>query len=405
MTLIDLCCVLDSMFHQGAFVSRTKTTHTLQQLRTRFSMQADHPDHQILGQTAVRIKAASMCKGNLVSVFWRLRHPTGARTEPFVRANFVVETPRKKGVHLDPANDDYVWLIPENSNTEAEPFPQDGLHGCDTYEYSYVDVTGEPEPEPVPEPVVKKTARTRPAVAKDDVEDQSSSTSAPSVIIPVRADTRFIAEDPSQWAEVLHTGDTALNVVNLRGMESYYKTTFGHLGVDASQKEMVALVIQTLSEDMEAVMADVSFARSEHWVKARCRSIHKLSMLRNAKVGYPKELLKTMDRAYDEIAIPEWQRAIHSEACQQVKITSWKPDARTAPSYGTDPASDSGDREPKGPNGGAKGKPYNGHADPRAQSTADKKASADKKAAAAAFLASVKGKLSAADFAKFKDFC
>ena len=92
-----------------------------------------------------------------------------------------------------------------------------------------------------------------------------------------------------------------------------------------------------------------------------------------------------MNQAYEETTIPEWQRVIHAEACQRVKITSWKPDTRVTPSHGGDGHGDLSEEppEPKGVNGGAKGKPgsqYGGYADKKAQSAAGKKAAADKKA-------------------------
>ena len=408
MTLIDLCCVLDTMLIKMLFIQRTKTTHTLQQVSTRFSM-TDDPRHSILSPADLLAKAKTMLKDQLVTVFWRLRDTTGPPA-PFVRANFIVDCPRKK-IIKDPKDDEYVWLIPEDNHDDCEPFPQDGRHDCDEYEYSYVDVTGEPA-EPEPEPP-KKPARTRPSSvsqARGESERALDAVWPSPGVAPRRADTRLVAEDPAEWADVLHTGDRSLDIVNLRGLETYYSTTFGHLGVDATQKEMIALVIKTLSEDMEAVMTDPSFCTSQHWVKARCRSIHKLSMIRNAKVGYPKELVREMNQAYEETTIPEWQRVIHSEACQRVKITSWKPDTRVTPSHGGDGHGDLSEEppEPKGVNGGAKGKPgsqYGGYADKKAQSAAGKKAAADKKAAGAAFLASMKGKLSPAELAKLKDFC
>ena len=412
MTLIDLCCVLDTMLIKMLFIQRTKTTHTLQQLPTRFSMQCDDPNYPVMGSTVLRAKATSMGKAHIVSLFWRLHSPTGPK-DPFIRANFIVDVPRKKTVVV-PKDDEYVWLVPEHSNLDAEPFPQDGRHGCDTYEYSYVDISGEPEPDPEPVvAVVKKTARTRPSMHSlgRESDDGTASTTTSALTLAsapvVRADTRLIAEDPVQWAGVLHTGDRALNVVNLGRLEDYYKATFGNLGADASQKEMVAHITQTLYEDMRAVMADASFIRGEYWVKARCRDIHKLSMLRNLKVGYPKELVREMNQAYEETTIPEWQRAIHTEACQRVKITNWKGDPRVTPSHGSDLHGDLSAHEPKGPNGGAKGKAgqYGGHDSRESQSTAAKKAAADKKAAGTAFLASLKGKLTPAELSKIKDFC
>ena len=60
MTLIDLCCVLDTMLIKMLFIQRTKTTHTLQQ-QNIFSLSfsfGDNKNKQIFScieRTSVRV--------------------------------------------------------------------------------------------------------------------------------------------------------------------------------------------------------------------------------------------------------------------------------------------------------------------------------------------------------------
>ena len=141
--------------------------HNAEQLGT------DNPSKPPLDASALLNLSKKLKKETSVVVFWRERDATpGAAKAPYVRQDYLVDAPRRT-VIVDSANDEHVWLSPKDRPDDAEPFPEDGRNENDHYEYSYVDVSGEPDAEP---PVTKKATRTRPSSkARSETTDDGGS--------------------------------------------------------------------------------------------------------------------------------------------------------------------------------------------------------------------------------------
>ena len=240
----------------------------------------------------LRVLAKKMKVGMTVHLFFRKKHHSDVASV-YKSATYRVDV-SMPAIISDASVDEYAWLSPEERPDDSEPFPEDGLHGCDLYEYSYVDISGEPDPDPVD----SKSRRCRPS--QRGSTDRSSKSGDREPEVRLRAGSREVAEDCSMWSEVLCTDNEALNAVNLESMMSYFKTTFGGLGAgNADLKKSIAVTLKSLGDDMEAVMSAPSLAKNKSWVRARHRFISELDGYRSASMGFSQTLVRETKLAYE----------------------------------------------------------------------------------------------------------
>ena len=95
----------------------------------------------------LRVLAKKMKVGMTVHLFFRKKHHSDVASV-YKSATYRVDV-SMPAIISDASVDEYAWLSPEERPDDSEPFPEDGLHGCDLYEYSYVDISGGPDPDPV----------------------------------------------------------------------------------------------------------------------------------------------------------------------------------------------------------------------------------------------------------------
>lgn len=271
----------------------------------------------------LRVLAGKMLRGMTVTIFHRLMQPDVAKAPSKYRSTtYTVDVPIPKTIE-DAAIDEYVWLTPEDRPGDAEPFPEDGRNGCDQYEYSYVDISGDPDPE---EPT--KSRRTRPSV-RGSSDRSSISGSRSEEKERVRAASREVAEDCTRWPEVLCTGNVALDAVNLEALIHYYQTTFGHLGGGTDLKKHIAGMLLTLNSDMEAVQSRSDLPNGKAWVRARHLVIAELDGYRSASLGFSQTFVRETKLAFQGDTIPMWQRDAHAQAISRMKLQTSGVDVRT----------------------------------------------------------------------------
>ena len=269
----------------------------------------------------LRVLGKKMLVGQTITVFFRLSQPDASiPAAKYTSVMYTVDVSMPKTV-VNAAEDEYVWLSPEDRPHESEPFPEDGRHGCDLYEYSYVDISGDPEPE---EPA--KSRRVRPSQRGSS---EGSTKSGSEVRERVRADTREVAEDCARWPEVLCTGNEALDTVNLIGLIAYYEKTFGHLGGGGDLKKHIGNLLTTLSSDMEAVASRPDLPNSKSWVRARHLVISELDGYRSTALGFSAAFVRETKLAYQGDTIPVWQREAHAQAIGRMKLQTSGVDVRT----------------------------------------------------------------------------
>jgi len=331
----------------------------------------------------------------------------------YAKIEFVVD----QAIKMNPVSDDDFYAFVQDEKTlpnddgtyRTSAFPQDGERGCDLYEYSYVDVYGEPDKQEPPPFLGKSKVSTRSSYSSRASESpiHYDNSRMPGGIAKkkkaVPHEPEF-AEDPQRWQEMVGRGiEEGLAQVNIGLIEACWKKEFGHLGKGPEHKAHVAEVLSDLSKVLRRLRSHPSDQEDPDWVHDQQLRFGFLDSLRCQKEGLPEHYVAALKRAYKLEKKPAYQQQAHLLAQAQLKVLQDKADPRIIAArslVGAEPPV-----VPPAPFGGKKGTSKLTEAQRQQQSSQSKKDHQAKKERQAQLMSTLSAKLTSEELdALKKDF-